>query len=65
MEEFCKTDLGNLQSWFFSVCFGLPFLFRFNQNTETSCFGLEPKQPKQTVLFQNEPKQTKNVYKDN
>ena len=24
---------------FFLVCFGWLFLFRFNQNTETSCFG--------------------------
>jgi hypothetical protein len=26
-------------------------LFRFNQNTETLCFGREPKQPKQTFCF--------------
>ena len=33
---------------FVSVCL---FLFRFNRNTKTSCFGLEPKQPKQTFFF--------------
>ncbi len=26
-------------------------LFRFNQNTKTFCFGMEPKQPKQTFCF--------------
>ncbi len=32
--------------------FGLLFcLFRFNQNTETLCFGIEAKQPKQTFCF--------------
>ena len=51
-KNFVKTDLGNLQSWFFfrfvSVCL---FQFRFNRNTETSCFGKEPKQLKQTFCF--------------
>jgi hypothetical protein len=27
-------------------------LFRFNQNIETLCFGIEAKQPKQTILKQ-------------
>jgi hypothetical protein len=35
-------------------------LFQFNQNIKTLCFGIEPKQPKQTVLKkrkkQNNPK---------
>jgi hypothetical protein len=26
-------------------------LFRFNQNIETLCFGIEAKQPKQTFCF--------------
>jgi hypothetical protein len=26
-------------------------LFRFNRNTETRCFGIEAKQPKQTFCF--------------
>ncbi len=26
-------------------------LFWFNQNTETLCFGIEAKQPKQTICF--------------
>jgi hypothetical protein len=31
--------------------FGLVFcLFRFNRNIEALCFGIEVKQPKQTVL---------------
>ncbi len=35
--------------------FGLVFcLFRFIQNIETLCFGIEAKQPKQTVLKQTE-----------
>ncbi len=29
-------------------------LFRFNRNIETLCFGIEPKQPKQTVSKQSE-----------
>jgi hypothetical protein len=29
-------------------------LFRFNQNIETLCFGIEAKQPKQTVSKQTE-----------
>ena len=40
------------------------FLFWFNQNTETHCFGKEVKQPKQTDLFQNEPKWTKKGLKN-
>jgi hypothetical protein len=33
--------------------FGLVFcLFRFNQNIETLCFGIEAKKPKQNVLKQ-------------
>jgi hypothetical protein len=31
---------------FVSVCFGL---FRFIRNTETRCFSIEAKQPKQTL----------------
>jgi hypothetical protein len=35
--------------------FGLVFyLFWFNRNIETLCFGIEAKQPKQTVLKQTE-----------
>ncbi len=38
-----------------SVCFGLFrlifYLFRFNRNTETCCFGIEAKQPKQKFCF--------------
>ena len=41
--------------YFISVCFGLFrlifCLFRFNQNTETRCFGIEAKQPKQKFCF--------------
>ena len=36
-------------------------LFRFNRNTETLCFGIEPKQPKQTASKQTET--TLNVVK--
>jgi hypothetical protein len=37
--------------------FGLVFcLFRFNRNIETLCFGIEAKQPKQTVSKQTEKK---------
>ncbi len=33
-----------------SYCFGCFCLFRFNRNTETLCFGIEPKQPIQTFV---------------
>ncbi len=33
-------------------------LFQFNWNIETLCFTIEAKQPKQSVIFQNKPKQT-------
>ena len=37
--------------------FGWVFcLFRFNQNIETLCFGIEAKQPEHTVLKQTEKK---------
>jgi hypothetical protein len=43
-------------------------LFRFNRNIETLCFGIEPKQPKQTVSKQtktnrNNPKFVKKIPK--
>jgi hypothetical protein len=31
-------------------------LFHFNRNIETLCFGIEAKQPKQTISNQNKPK---------
>jgi hypothetical protein len=39
-------------------------LFRFNPNIETLCFGIEAKQPKQTVSKQTE-KNEKNEKTDN
>jgi hypothetical protein len=38
-------------------------LFWFNQNIETLCFGIEAKQPKQTVSKQTEKKTKKNKKK--
>jgi hypothetical protein len=40
-------------------------LFQFNRNTETLCFGIEAKQPKQHVLFLIVPKLVSVVSKRN
>ncbi len=43
----------NIKICSLSNCFGWSFLFvRFNQNIETLCFGIEAKQPKQTISKQ-------------
>jgi hypothetical protein len=39
------------QTNFFSVCFGVFCLFRLFRNTETLCFDIKAKQPKQTSCF--------------
>jgi hypothetical protein len=58
----CRTDsfrdkslkLGSSYPWF-SACFGLfrfiSVYFGFNRNTETRCFAMEAKHPKQTFCF--------------
>jgi hypothetical protein len=46
--NFLKKDQNIPSFTLFRLLF---YLFRFNQNTETLCFGLEPKQPKQTFCF--------------
>jgi hypothetical protein len=55
-----KTTLNFLQKYpnmLSFKLFGLVFcLFRFIRNNETLCFGIEAKQPKQTVLKQTENK---------
>jgi hypothetical protein len=35
-------------------------LFRFNRNLETLCFGVEVKQPKQTISIQTKTKKREN-----
>ncbi len=54
-----KTNRNNpkfskkFQNMLFIKLFRLVFcLFRFNRNIESLCFGIEPKQPKQTVSKQ-------------
>jgi hypothetical protein len=46
--------LKNTQICSLSNCLGWSFVCWFNQNIETLCFGIEEKQPKQTVSKQTE-----------